>query len=442
MGYQVSTMQRRHSCKGHSGPSTRSRAYRSTWRWSNTGVGLVACDASGMLTLISPTLQELFGIEPTSRSPSRSTWSGSGSSAADGETPLPTDEVPLVRARRGEFVRDALVTHAPLRRRSWCTCKCNAVPLRDDDGPRHGAIALVQDVTAETQAALRAEELQQAAGRDDQPRVPYAAGRAARPRRADPRPPRPSRRPRPGAGRLAGRHRAVRLAAARPGPGGRGAGQRERTEPAEEPEPTRPTARPGQCARLTACHTRAELGAGWARSTVSSCGHSAGRGTDRTVRLSVGIRATSAHSPASTAIAAGPPSTASSPPPRTGASGRVDQPRNWPGRLDPADQLGRGDRHLVGADAGVAGRVEEDAGRQRDHHHRRVVPEDQRHQQRHEAPRHDDGEDAGGGALDDARGGHRAEDPADAGGGLDQADRPRREAGLDQPQRRPRRRAR
>ena len=38
--------------------------------------------------------------------------------------------------------------------------KCNAVPLRDDDGADIGAIALVQDVTAETQAALRAEELE------------------------------------------------------------------------------------------------------------------------------------------------------------------------------------------------------------------------------------------------------------------------------------------
>ena len=28
----------------------------------NTGVGLVACDASGRLTLISPVLQELFGM--------------------------------------------------------------------------------------------------------------------------------------------------------------------------------------------------------------------------------------------------------------------------------------------------------------------------------------------------------------------------------------------
>jgi signal transduction histidine kinase len=123
-----------------------------------TGVGLVACDGSGMLTLISPTLQELFDMEyePVAEPFYVERFH---LLRADGETVLPIDEVPLVRARRGEFVRDALVTS----RRSDGTLvhlKCNAVPLRDDQGADVGAISLVQDVTAETQAALRAEALQ------------------------------------------------------------------------------------------------------------------------------------------------------------------------------------------------------------------------------------------------------------------------------------------
>lgn len=123
-----------------------------------TGVGLVACDGSGMLTLISPALQELFDMEyePLSEPFYVERFRLFRS---DGETTLPTDEMPLVQARRGEFVRDALVT----TRRSDGTLvhlKCNAVPLRDDQGSDVGAIALVQDVTAETQAALRAEALQ------------------------------------------------------------------------------------------------------------------------------------------------------------------------------------------------------------------------------------------------------------------------------------------
>lgn len=123
----------------------------------NTGVGLVACDASGMMTLISPTLQELFDmvyepvVEPfyVDRVELYE---------RDGETPLCPEDVPLTRARGGEFVRDAVVT----TRRSDGTLvhlKCNAVPLHDDEGCPDGAIALVQDVTAETDAALRAETM-------------------------------------------------------------------------------------------------------------------------------------------------------------------------------------------------------------------------------------------------------------------------------------------
>ena len=123
----------------------------------NTGVGLVACDGSGMLTIISPPLQELFDMtyeaaaEPyyVDRIPLF---------RSDGVTELPHDEVPLVRAGRGEFVRDAAIS---TRRRdgSLVHLKCNAVPLRDDDGSGAGAIALVQDVTAETDVAGRAEAL-------------------------------------------------------------------------------------------------------------------------------------------------------------------------------------------------------------------------------------------------------------------------------------------
>jgi signal transduction histidine kinase len=123
----------------------------------NTGVGLVACDATGLMTLISPVLQELFGmtyqpqVEPF-RVEEMPLYQ------VDGTTPIAPDEVPLSRARRGEFVRDEVVTH----RRSTgrlVHLKCNAVPLRDAAGNGVGAISLVQDVTAEIESALRAEEL-------------------------------------------------------------------------------------------------------------------------------------------------------------------------------------------------------------------------------------------------------------------------------------------
>jgi PAS domain S-box-containing protein len=124
----------------------------------NTGVGLVACDGSGMMTLISPPLQELFDME-YEQVTEPFYVERFHLFRGDGETALPVDEVPLVRARRGEFVRDAVVT---TRRSdgSLVHLKCNAVPLHDDQGNNNGAIALVQDVTAETQAALRSAALQ------------------------------------------------------------------------------------------------------------------------------------------------------------------------------------------------------------------------------------------------------------------------------------------
>ncbi len=116
-----------------------------------------AARATGRLTLISPVVQQLFGVDfapvsekvyihhvPLLRS--------------DGETPLPLEEVPLHRARLGEFVRDFVVT-AATPTGALVHLKCNAVPLRDEAGTDNGAIALVQDVTAEVQAAQRAEAL-------------------------------------------------------------------------------------------------------------------------------------------------------------------------------------------------------------------------------------------------------------------------------------------
>jgi PAS domain-containing protein len=73
-----------------------------------TGVGLAACDASGRLTLLSPVLQEMFGI-PFAPVPEEDYAYVFHLLAEDCTTPLAYQDIPLVRARRGEFVRDALV---------------------------------------------------------------------------------------------------------------------------------------------------------------------------------------------------------------------------------------------------------------------------------------------------------------------------------------------
>lgn len=124
----------------------------------NTGVGLVACDSSGLMTLISPAVQDLFDMPAYDPAVEAVRVEDIPLFLPDGETPLPDDAVPLSRARGGEFVRDQVIS---TRRAdgSLVHLTCNAVPLRDDDGHDVGAIALVQDVTAEVDSQLRAAAL-------------------------------------------------------------------------------------------------------------------------------------------------------------------------------------------------------------------------------------------------------------------------------------------
>jgi signal transduction histidine kinase len=125
---------------------------------NRTGVGLAACDADGRLTLLSPVLQEMFGVAfvPV---PEEQFSCFFHLFAEDGVTPLPYQEFPLVRSRRGEYVRDALLA-ARLPNGRLVHLRCNAAPLEDDCGEPMGAVVLVQNVTRERESDLEREEVQ------------------------------------------------------------------------------------------------------------------------------------------------------------------------------------------------------------------------------------------------------------------------------------------
>jgi signal transduction histidine kinase len=123
-----------------------------------TGVGLAACDADGRLTLLSPVLQELFGVGFAPVTEAESPFF-LHLLAEDGCTPLPSCETPLGRSRRGEYVRDALLTS--LRPGgALLHLRCNAAPLEDTCGEPQGAVMLVQDVTREREAELERDAVQ------------------------------------------------------------------------------------------------------------------------------------------------------------------------------------------------------------------------------------------------------------------------------------------
>ena len=72
-----------------------------------TSVGMAACDAEGRLTVLSPVLQQILGHDfaPVTEDE----YAGAGTLVDEHGRPLPLDALPLVRARRGEFVRDELL---------------------------------------------------------------------------------------------------------------------------------------------------------------------------------------------------------------------------------------------------------------------------------------------------------------------------------------------
>ena len=126
---------------------------------AQTGLLVATSDAAGRIALLSPGMQELFGL-PFEPVPEGEISARFGLFADDGVTPLPTEDVPLVRARRGEVVRDALVV-ARTRTGSLVYLRCNASPLVGPDGRLDGAIVLVQDVTGERAALKRQAELRE-----------------------------------------------------------------------------------------------------------------------------------------------------------------------------------------------------------------------------------------------------------------------------------------
>jgi PAS domain S-box-containing protein len=123
----------------------------------NTGVGIMACDASGRLTLLSPALEKLFGqgFEPL---PMDDLAHAFRVFHDDGETPMATDELPLARACAGEYVKD-VVAALPDADGALLFVQCNAAPLHDNEGRPAGGVVIVQDITDQRRAALVTEQL-------------------------------------------------------------------------------------------------------------------------------------------------------------------------------------------------------------------------------------------------------------------------------------------
>ncbi|QLC72899.1 PAS domain S-box protein [Pseudomonas sp. LPB0260] len=107
--------------------------------------GVVACDAEGELTLFNDTARQWHGTDISRLPPEQ--WSRHYDLfEADGLTPLLGDNVPLLRALRGERVREAQISIVA-KGQAPRLVSTNADPLYAPDGRQLGAVAVMHDIT-------------------------------------------------------------------------------------------------------------------------------------------------------------------------------------------------------------------------------------------------------------------------------------------------------
>ncbi|MDQ3205482.1 MAG: PAS domain S-box protein, partial [Pseudomonadota bacterium] len=121
----------------------------------NLQEGIVACDAQGRLTLFNRATREFHGMPQEALELAQ--WADHYDLLrADGVTRMDTDEVPLVRALRGERVRSVEMVIAPREgRRRWLLASGHA--FHDGEGQLLGAVVSMNDITLrkEAEQALR-----------------------------------------------------------------------------------------------------------------------------------------------------------------------------------------------------------------------------------------------------------------------------------------------
>ena len=120
--------------------------------------GVVVADENGDFTIFNPSAERIVGIGLTEEGPDE--WTGRyGIFFPDRETPVPMEELPLVRAIQGHssdemdlFIRNARVPEGVY-------ISVSGRPLRDDSGMTKGGVIVFRDVTERT---LAEEALSQA----------------------------------------------------------------------------------------------------------------------------------------------------------------------------------------------------------------------------------------------------------------------------------------
>ncbi|MCY4587492.1 MAG: PAS domain S-box protein [Bryobacterales bacterium] len=124
----------------------RSQAHAMETVFNSISDGVVVADENGNFTIFNPSAERIVGIGLTESDPDE--WTDRyGIFFPDRVTPVPTEELPLVRAIRGEasdemelFIRNARV-------REGVYISVSGRPLQDDSGMTKGGVIVLRDVT-------------------------------------------------------------------------------------------------------------------------------------------------------------------------------------------------------------------------------------------------------------------------------------------------------
>jgi PAS domain S-box-containing protein len=119
--------------------------------------GVIVADREGRFVLVNPAAARLLKAFPEDVPPSEFS-ARYGLYKADKTTPFPTEELPLIRAIRGEQVRDVEMFVRPGQSEGiWVSA--SATPLRDQASGLEGGVVVFRDITAlkRNEEALRRE---------------------------------------------------------------------------------------------------------------------------------------------------------------------------------------------------------------------------------------------------------------------------------------------
>ena len=122
--------------------------------FDNISDGVIAADMNGEFILFNPVAEEIVGIGATESIPDK--WSERyGVFYPDGKTSFPSDQLPLVRAIRGESVKDIELIIRNMGRPEGVRINVSGEPLMDERGTSYGGVIVLSDITQ-----LKATELE------------------------------------------------------------------------------------------------------------------------------------------------------------------------------------------------------------------------------------------------------------------------------------------